>query len=455
MGACADIRPVTTVVAETSVEQLVEESRERIARELAGRDRWVTAVLALGFAAVAFPLALAPGGHVEPLRALVLVATYALASRVEFEIGIGAAVPTQLVFVPMLFVLPPGIVPLCVALGLVLPGLPDVWRGRVHAERLLVRAISAWYAVGPAVVLVLAGSPSPSWSHAPLFAGALAAQFVFDFVVNAARGRLVFGISPPETLRFMLWIYAVDCALTPVAFVVAREAQHGAWTAAIVLPLVGLLARLAQERQRRIDHALELSQAYRGTAFLLGDVVEADDAYTGSHSRDVVELTLAVADELGLSPRERREAELAALLHDVGKIRIPAEIINKPGPLTPEEREVIETHTVEGERLLARVGGLLGEVGLIVRSCHERWDGKGYPDGLAGEAIPRVARVVMCCDAFNAMTTDRSYRKALPVAEAVAEMRRNAGTQFDPAVVDALLRWIGSSGAASLPMVAA
>jgi HD-GYP domain-containing protein (c-di-GMP phosphodiesterase class II) len=244
----------------------------------------------------------------------------------------------------------------------------------------------------------------------------------------------------------------VDCALTPVAFVVGREARQAAWTALIVLPLVGLLARLAQERQRRIDHALELSQAYRGTAFLLGDVVEADDTYTGMHSRDVVELSLAVADELRLSPRERRDTEFAALLHDVGKIRIPAEIINKPGPLDTEERRVIETHTLEGERLLARVGGLLGEVGRIVRSCHERWDGAGYPDGLAGDAIPRVARIVMCCDAFNAMTTDRSYRKALPLEEALGELKRHSGTQFDPAVVDALLRSVGSSAAPSEPM---
>jgi HD-GYP domain-containing protein (c-di-GMP phosphodiesterase class II) len=123
----------------------------------------------------------------------------------------------------------------------------------------------------------------------------------------------------------------------------------------------------------------------------------------------------------------------------VGKIRIPAEIINKAGPLTDEEFAVVKTHTVEGERMLEKVGGLLGEVGRLVRSCHERWDGAGYPDGLAGEEIPLVARIVCCCDAFSAMTTDRPYRKARPPHEALAELERCAGTQFDPRVVAALV----------------
>jgi HD-GYP domain-containing protein (c-di-GMP phosphodiesterase class II) len=123
----------------------------------------------------------------------------------------------------------------------------------------------------------------------------------------------------------------------------------------------------------------------------------------------------------------------------VGKLRIPNEIINKAGPLTPEEFDVVKRHTIEGERLLHRVGGLLGEIGRIVRSCHERYDGSGYPDGLKGEQIPALARIVACCDAYNAMTTDRSYRKAMPQHEAVGELRRNSGTQFDPAVVEALV----------------
>jgi len=212
-----------------------------------------------------------------------------------------------------------------------------------------------------------------------------------------------------------------------------------------VLPLAGVLAVLSHERQRRVDQALELSAAYQGTAMLLGDVVEADDAYTGSHSRGVVELSLAVADRLHLDGRRRRNVEFAALLHDVGKIAVPDEIINKTGPLDDAEWEIMRLHTIEGERMLNRVGGVLAEVGTIVRASHEDFDGTGYPDGLSGRQIPIEARIVTCCDAFSAMTTTRSYRKAMSTEAAVTELKRCAGTQFDPDVVTVLVELIESS----------
>jgi HD-GYP domain-containing protein (c-di-GMP phosphodiesterase class II) len=119
---------------------------------------------------------------------------------------------------------------------------------------------------------------------------------------------------------------------------------------------------------------------------------------------------------------------------------VPKEIINKPGPLSEDEWLVIKTHTIEGQRMLDRVGGLLSEVGRIVRSSHEKWDGSGYPDGLMADEIPVESAIVSCCDAFNAMTTDRSYRAAMALEEAVDELQSNAGTQFSPAVVEALMR---------------
>jgi HD-GYP domain-containing protein (c-di-GMP phosphodiesterase class II) len=239
------------------------------------------------------------------------------------------------------------------------------------------------------------------------------------------------------------WVYAVDAGLSPMALAVGELVHQAPLAPLAPLPLLGLLAVFARERHQRLEGLIELSNAYRGTALVLGDVVEADDGYTGEHSRGVVRLSVDVGAELGLDARQLRNVEFAALLHDVGKIAIPNEIINKPGKLEPDEWQVVKTHTVEGQRLLNRVGGFMREVGLIVRSHHERWDGGGYPDALAGEAIPLEARIISCCDSWNAMRTDRAYRKALPLEVALAELRSGAGSQFDPRVVDTLLSILG------------
>jgi HD-GYP domain-containing protein (c-di-GMP phosphodiesterase class II) len=445
-GSSLSETAVTPAGASLDGDLLIEQTRESARRHLGDRDRLASLVLGGAFLIAAIALALFVGSErtVGVWTLVLFVSSYALASRIDFEIGTGCAVPTQLVLVPMLALLPVQYVPLCVLAGLLLGGLPEYVRGRVRADRSLLRFVNSWHAVGPALVLIAAGQPQPTPRNLPIFGLALVAQFTFDFASTALRDRLGLGVAPGNLLRFMAWIWAVDSALTPIAVLAALGCRTHPSLIVFSLPLIGLLAYFARERQVRIDHALELSAAYRGTALLLGDVVEADDAYTGLHSRDVVTLVLSVCDRLGVTGAERRDAEFAALLHDVGKIKIPAEIINKPGKLTDDEFAVIKTHTLEGEKLLAQVGGLLGNVGRIIRSCHEDWDGTGYPDGLAGEEIPRVARIVRCCDAFSAMTTDRSYRKALPVAEAVAELRRCSGTDFDPDVVAALAATVES-----------
>ena len=152
---------------------------------------------------------------------------------------------------------------------------------------------------------------------------------------------------------------------------------------------MGLLVVFARERRARIDKALALSHAYRGTALLMSDLLEADDAYTGGeHSHGVVALALAVGDALGLDARDRRNLEFAALLHDIGKIRVPDEIINKPGKLTDEEFALIKRHPSTGRRCSSASAACSPRSGVIVRHHHERWDGGGYPDGIAGEAIP-------------------------------------------------------------------
>jgi putative nucleotidyltransferase with HDIG domain len=427
-------------------ETLVEASRDRLTTALSRRDSWVSTVIAVSFLATTSLLAiLAPvARELDPVLACVLVACYVAAWRIQFEIGTGSIVPTQLVLVPMFFLLPVAIVPLVVAFALLLDHLVGVARHETSFERGLLPLGNAWHAVGPALVLVAYGEQPASLDQWPVYVVALGAQFAFDFASSAARDWLALGLPPWEDVRYMLGVYAVDTALACIGLLAAIAASGAPYAFLLVVPLVALLTVFARERRRRLDSALELSHAYRGTALLLGDVVEADDSYTGTHCRDVVDLTLAVAEELGLDARERRDAEFAALLHDVGKIRIPNELINGSGPLSDEEREVMNQHTIHGEELLKRIGGLLAYVGTIVRHHHERWDGNGYPDGLRGHTIPRVARIIACCDAYNAMTTNRSYRPALPIKDALQELDRHAGTQFDPDVVRALTRVVRS-----------
>ncbi len=246
------------------------------------------------------------------------------------------------------------------------------------------------------------------------------------------------GVSLRQNLLASLWIYRVDAVLWSIGLMIGIVAFDHPAAVITAGPLVWLLGTFARERKERYSAALELNRAYRGTVMLLSDVVEADDNYTADHCRGVVTLVNAVADELEIDPEARQELEFVALLHDVGKIVIPKEILNKPGALSDDEFELMKTHTIEGQVLLDRVGGLLGRVGAVVRSCHERWDGHGYPDGLSGYEIPLAARIVFACDAYNAMTTDRPYRAAMSQETAVEELWANAGSQFDPRVVAAL-----------------
>jgi HD-GYP domain-containing protein (c-di-GMP phosphodiesterase class II) len=388
--------------------------------------------------AAAAPFALESDRSPPGLFPLLFVLAFALAVRVEFEIGRGSVVPTQLVLVPMLFVLPLGIVPACVGAAFLFADLPLYLSRSGNPERVTVRLLGSWYVIGPVAVLYAAGESPPQASDWPLYTGALVAQFIAGFAAAAGAAWFAFRIRPSAQIRALAAGWAVDAALAPVGLFVAVKTVDSPYVFLGVVPLTAMLGLFARERRARITHALELSSAYRGTALLLGDLVEADDRRTGAHSREVVALVRAVCERLHLDTRSLHNAEFVALLHDIGKIRVPKEIINKPGPLTASERRVIERHTIEGETMLGAVGGILAEVGRLVRSCHERWDGYGYPDGLAGEQIPLIARVVYACDAFSAITTTRSYQSGRSATEALAELRRCAGTHFDPHVVAVL-----------------
>jgi HD-GYP domain-containing protein (c-di-GMP phosphodiesterase class II) len=438
--------PVEVAPVKPDATSLLAGYRASVQQRLASRERRVEAALAVAFAAAVAVLALLFDGREVPAgHAIPLVIAYACAARVRFPVGAGYTAPTQLVFVGMLVLLPAASVPLLVCAALVLSRLPD-YVARHSAERVLLVPGDAWHAVGPALVLGLAGDQALGWQDWPVLAAAVAAQLATDAGVSMVRLRLVAREPLRLHLEAMSWLYVVDVLLTPFGFLVAMAAAERPWAALLVLPFLGVMQLFAHERQTRIDHAIELDQAYRGTTTLLGDVLEHDHGYTGGHSREVVALSLEVAARLGLDLRRRRLVEFGALLHDLGKIAVPKEILDKPAPLTEEEWLVVRRHTVDGQRMLERVGGLLTDVGRVVRWSHERWDGRGYPDGLRGEEIPLESAIVCCCDAYHAMTSDRPYRRALPDRVAIQEVCENAGRQFAPEVADAVAAVVEARG---------
>ena len=435
---------------DAGAERILEESLERQGQKLDRRERLGYRVSAGSFVVVAVLVAVLCHADREfsPWLALAFVLAQAAVARVELWGGSGYFAPTQLVFVPMLLLLPTPLVPLLVAAALVVARASRAAGGRAELSRSGLAVADAWFSVGPAVVLIALGAQTPSLSHWHVYLLAFAAQVLVDAAVFVPWAWLCQEVPPKAVIGDLRAAYRVDLMLAPIGLLAALAAADTPLAALLVLPLAYLLLTFSRERESRMTQSLELGRAYRGTALLLRDLLEEDDEYTGRHTEDVVGLSVQVAERMALDEDTRRAAELGALLHDIGKIAVPDAIINKPGPLDDEEWAIMKTHTVEGERMLAQVGGLLADVGLVVRASHERWDGGGYPDGLAGEQIPVAARIVSACDAFNAMTTDRSYRKSLGVEVAVGELRKNAGTQFDPAVVDALVAVVTESAPA-------
>jgi HD-GYP domain-containing protein (c-di-GMP phosphodiesterase class II) len=428
-------------------ELLLEAARARTGTAFDRRELVVEGLVAFTLLAVAVAMAVFLTGEraFDLGTSVALIALYAAARQVGFEIATGYTCPVVLVLVPMLFLLPANLVPAHVAAGLLLGALLSRSRGRRGSAKAVLAIGLSWHSVGPALVFVAAGVAGPDAVDWPLYLLALGAMFATDAAVASFADRVGLRVPLKTVVRPTLWVYAVDAALAPIGFLCAYLAADTPVGVVLVAPLIALLWVFARERTWRIDQAIELSQSYRGTALLLGNVLEYDHSYTGTHSRDVVELALAVGNRLGLTPAQLRNLEFGALLHDVGKIAVPKSIINKPGPLSEAEWAIMRRHTIEGQRMLDSVGGVLTRVGEIVRASHEDYDGSGYPDGLVGEAIPIEARICSACDAFNAMTTDRAYRAAGSERAALEELRRYAGTQFDPEVVVALDRLISGS----------
>jgi hypothetical protein len=204
------------------------------------------------------------------------------------------------------------------------------------------------------------------------------------------------------------------------------------YTQARMLGNIGRRQREAENRSRQIE------ESFMATLGALAASGFGNDRPMEAHSRGTAALAVAVAQQLGLKDAPLRQLELAALLHDVGKAGIPTQLLNKPGPLTSEELAMVHEHPVIAERILSRVPALRS-ISPIIRAQYERWNGSGYPDGLAGETIPLGGRIIHACAAFHAMASGRPYRPAIRLDQIINELRRQAGSQFDPRVVEAVI----------------
>ena len=717
--------PTSGSEAQSAAERLLEESWQGRARRASRRELVAESAAGALFLAAAGGLAVTSGALAATAIgvAALMVGLYALVARIEFPVGAGHVVPTQLVLVPMLVVLPPGVVPLAVASGLVASTAVDVAMRRASARRIVSAVPDGWHALGPAVVLVAAGSPRIGFDALLLLAAALAAGCAVDLISSLARMQLTAAMPGLRALAgVMVQVWSVDACLAPLGFLAASATEHGLAAVLFVLPLAVLLWLLARDRFQRIEQAnarlrlvehergrlqsavrrlgdafaakleldglfeillhgsiealdadagrleltdlpssagaiaiatpgwqdsativlslpvgvaggahapagvLQLARAARpfeadevalvrelvakaehaaaeilahealreqartdaltglgnrrqltsdlgatleratpdnaavlllfdldgfkgyndtfghlagdqllarlghklaaaaapgGRAYRLGgdefcaliDLSDVEDLdrliehtrsaltetgehfavgaslgtvvlpheadspdhaiqladqrmYAAKHSRsagprdqarnvlmramqarqpdldehagEVATLAIRVARRLGLTGETLDEIARAAELHDVGKVGIPDAILTKPAPLDDTEWQYMHQHTILGERIL-NAAPALRPVARLVRSSHERWDGTGYPDRLSGQGIPLGARIIAVCDAYEAMTADRPYRQALSDPTARNELRANAGTQFDPAVVAAFL----------------
>lgn len=237
---------------------------------------------------------------------------------------------------------------------------------------------------------------------------------------------------PRSELAVAIWI---EDQVWGVLNIEAAEPGALGQSEAVLVETIAASLGSAMHRSRLLA---ELEGAFTTTLSILTSTVEAKDDYTASHGEDVAELTERVARRMALPAWRARDVRFAAMLHDVGKIAVPSEILLKRGPLTDEEWVVMRGHAAVGGDLVSRIAAF-AHLAPAVRASHERWDGGGYPDGLTEREIPLAARIIAACDTYDAIVTDRPYRAARAPAEACAELSRVAGTQLDPAVVNALL----------------
>jgi putative nucleotidyltransferase with HDIG domain len=278
---------------------------------------------------------------------------------------------------------------------------------------------------------------------------ALVAAAVTHFVFNTFAMSIIIGLTEEKSVRkvwkeIYLWTFPYYMVGAAIAGFVGFVSGQVGWQASLlVLPPIYLMYRSSQLYLGKLEaekiHAQKLSNLHLRTIEALALAIEAKDQTTGEHLQRVRIYAIEVARELGLTEDETEALRAASVLHDIGKLAVPEHIIAKPGKLTPEEFEKMKIHPIVGAEILEQVD-FPYPVAPIVRAHHEKWDGSGYPSGLKGEAIPIGARILTAVDCLDALASDRQYRKALPLNEAMAKVASEAGTSFDPRVVEVLQR---------------
>ncbi|MBM7441233.1 HD-GYP domain-containing protein [Streptomyces sp. HB132] len=317
-----------------------------------------------------------------------------------------------------------------------------LWRAAQLA--LTVGAASWTYAIlgGPATLGGASGGTVPDLPYA--LVPACAAALVFSLVLAALDGGIRVTAERVAVRHAWRGLPARSVgphlvhALAGLMMAVLWRSTYGPLSALVVLLPMYISCWVFAQYHRR-------NAAHRATIRALVQAVDIKDGYTRGHSERVGRASELIARELGMEESRMEALRFAGILHDVGKLGVPTRILRKDGPLTPEERRVIELHPEYGHEIVRGIG-FLDEARAAILHHHERLDGSGYPYGLAGDGIPEFARVVAVADAFDAMTSTRSYRRGRPVPAAVEELRRCAGSQFDPRMVRALARALDRHG---------
>ncbi|MFB7393438.1 HD-GYP domain-containing protein [Streptomyces sp. NPDC056191] len=409
----------------------------------------------LGAGASALP-ALRPGAATPWATVALLAALYALCELPArcrlLGRAVGGSVPMGTgSFFPVLLaaalLLPPAAAALTALPGSLLARVDEPPAGPRRTWRAAATALATWAAAQTAAALSCAralghGHDAPDFPYALLPAGA--AALTFCLVLTALDGgiRATADGIPPRAA----WHGLLGRALAPHAVhglaglmmaVLWRSAYGPVSALFVLLPMYISCWVFAQYHRERAAH--------QATIRALVQAVDIKDRYTRGHSERVGHASVLIARELGMAEERLDVVRFAGILHDVGKLGVPTRVLRKDGPLTPEERRVIELHPEYGHEMVRGIG-FLGEARAAILHHHERMDGSGYPYGLHGDEIPEFARVVAVADAFDAMTSTRSYSRARPVPTAVAELERCAGSQFDARMVAALVRALDRHG---------